>query len=381
MELLTIDPVDVLYLRGNRLFAEAGHAQAEFPPWPSMFSGALRSSLLMRDGALESFLDGELGGQLGEAIGAGRRGDALDLGAMRIALVGARVRGSMCFPMPADLLVFGDRGTEGLARLRPKRLDALGLRSSFALAEHPVLERDESEKAREGYWLTAAGFAKYQSGGVPDAGELIHQSAIMATDLRLGIALSHDTGSAADGMLYTTETAALARDAGFVIGVEGAGDLLKSRGLLRIGGDGRGASVAPLTGAIGPEPWSYLPKKSRFAMVLHTPGVFPGWHPPLREGKDIVVGGLRATLVSAVVPRSVVISGWDLARSRPKPAVAAVAAGAVYFFQRQSGELGELARLRDEGLWGLFQDHPIDDARRAEGFNNVWFADLPDRGE
>ncbi len=46
-----IEPVDVLYLRGNLLFGGAGdHAGAQMPPWPSLFSGAIRSRMLIDHG-------------------------------------------------------------------------------------------------------------------------------------------------------------------------------------------------------------------------------------------------------------------------------------------------------------------------------------------
>lgn len=47
-----IEPLDVLYLRGNRLFDGAGaHGAALMPPWPSLAAGALRSRMLADGGA------------------------------------------------------------------------------------------------------------------------------------------------------------------------------------------------------------------------------------------------------------------------------------------------------------------------------------------
>ena len=45
---LFIEPLDVLILRGNKLFADAGsHGEALMPPWPSVAAGALRSRMLI----------------------------------------------------------------------------------------------------------------------------------------------------------------------------------------------------------------------------------------------------------------------------------------------------------------------------------------------
>ena len=42
-----IEPLDVLFLRGNQLFGEPGsHGEALMPPWPSVAAGALRTRML-----------------------------------------------------------------------------------------------------------------------------------------------------------------------------------------------------------------------------------------------------------------------------------------------------------------------------------------------
>ena len=47
---LFIEPLDVLILRGNKLFADAGsHGEALMPPWPSVAAGALRSRQRLGD--------------------------------------------------------------------------------------------------------------------------------------------------------------------------------------------------------------------------------------------------------------------------------------------------------------------------------------------
>jgi hypothetical protein len=46
-----IEPLDVLFLRGNKLFGDPGsHGESLVPPWPSAAAGALRSQLLGHDG-------------------------------------------------------------------------------------------------------------------------------------------------------------------------------------------------------------------------------------------------------------------------------------------------------------------------------------------
>jgi hypothetical protein len=43
---ISFEPLDVLMLRGNRLFGGGVHGESHMPPWPSLFSGALASRAL-----------------------------------------------------------------------------------------------------------------------------------------------------------------------------------------------------------------------------------------------------------------------------------------------------------------------------------------------
>jgi hypothetical protein len=55
---------------------------------------------------------------------------------------------------------------------------------------------------------------------------------------------------------------------------------------------------------------------------------------------------------------------------RPKAAQRAVAAGAVYWFDRVEGDARKLVDWVQGGIWG----DNADAARRAEGFNRAWLA-------
>ena len=47
-----LEPLDVLFLRGNKLFGAPGsHGESLVPPWPSVAAGALRSRMLADEGA------------------------------------------------------------------------------------------------------------------------------------------------------------------------------------------------------------------------------------------------------------------------------------------------------------------------------------------
>src|SRR5690606_5874829 len=112
---LLIEPLDVLVLRGNKLFADAGsHGEALMPPWPSVAAGALRSRMLADAGVdLLQFAESKaaLGNELASAIGT-----PVQPGSFRIAHFGlARRKGNASapvfeplLPLPADVSVDED---------------------------------------------------------------------------------------------------------------------------------------------------------------------------------------------------------------------------------------------------------------------------------
>ncbi len=380
MKQVFLEPIDVLHLRGNKLFGGAGdHAEALMPPWPSLAAGAVRSRLLADAGVdIGAFARGEPSAP--ETDLARSLGSPAAPGEFRVTgFTLARRAGSAVEPMlplPADVVV--TRQTlDDAAYLSPRALpDAI--RSSFPLPLPPVLATGTAGKPLGGLWLTAAGWQAYLAHAPIVAAHLLPSSALWATDPRLGIALDGTTRTAATGMLYTAEAVALASDVGFLVGVAGADAILPDGGLLRLGGDGRGAALAASTTLI-PEPdWSAIAAAGRFKLVLATPGIFEhGWRLPGFDAHDIWHGpdGCTARLVSAAVPRSQTVSGWDIARWQPKAALRAAPVGSVYWFDEFNGSPDALRKLAAEGFWSL---SPYPDAqRRAEGFNNLLIAAWP----
>jgi CRISPR-associated protein Cmr3 len=391
MEYRFAQPLDVLYLRGNRLFGEAGeHAEAVMPPWPSLFAGALRSRMLVDRGVdLARFAKGQ---PVGDAVVEQVLGTPDEPGSFRVGvLVVAKCEKESVqtfFPPPADLFIAADAAFPRAMYLEPVQRDSLApLLFPQRLSHLPVLKSPIPGKQTEEWWLTENGMASYLAGRPLPTGALVERRTLWKADPRLGIALSSESRTVETGRLYTSDAIAFSEHAGFLVGVAGTDGLLPRDGLLRLGGDGRGAQVrVPAV----TEVWRHVPRADRFRIVLSTAGLFPsGWCPlPLEGDGDPLLSfrGLEARLVAAAVPRSQVISGWDLARDRPKPAQRVVPAGAVYWFERLSGDVAVLSVLLDEGLWPVLeatgQLAALDDEarriyrqRKAEGFNNVWLGD------
>lgn len=387
-----IEPLDVLYLRGNKLFGDAGsYGEALMPPWPSLAAGALRSRMLADHGVdLAAFAQARdrLPG-LSDALHA-CLGTPAQPGSFRISLFTLACREKdrvqPCFPLPADVVV--TTGTlDDASYLQPTALHS-ALSSSYALSQPPLLRAAGPAKPQGNLWLNAAGLGAWLNGEKLAKNHLLRGGDLWQFDHRLGIALNGAQRTVAQGMLYTAQTVALSRrdgrnqgrDVGFLVGVDGASGLLPESGLLRFGGDGRGAALQAVSrkDLLPVLDWRRIERERRFRLVLATPGLFAdGWRLPDLDADNLWHGpnGCAARLVAAAVHRADTVSGWDLARRQPKSAQRVAPAGSVYWFDSFQGQAEALGKLAAEGFWAM-GDYP-DPSRRAEGFNNLLIAAWP----
>lgn len=370
---LLIEPLDVLILRGNKLFADAGsHGEALMPPWPSVAAGAVRSRMLA-DARIDPAAFAAGRADIDPTLAASL-GSVETPGTFRVTHFGlARNTGSdeaptfeALLPLPADLSVDQD---EHATTLQPTQLHP-SLASSHPLPLTPVLRQPEAGKPKGGLWLTAAGISAWQRGEALDKhkGHWLASSELWQLDPRLGIALEAGKATVAEGQLYTSEAIALKPGVAFVTRVQGSPGVLPQNGLLRFGGDGHGARVRQAACALPMCDSAALAQAGRFRLLLTSPGIFPqGWQLP---GMDVTPGdgrwhfhGASARLVCAAVPRMETVSGWDVARRQPKPALRAAPTGSVYWLNDFQGDAAALDALQRDGM-------PCSDpSRRAEGFN------------
>jgi len=397
-----IDPVDVLYLRGNRLFGGAGeHGEALMPPWPSVASGAVRSHLLSNSGAdFDDFANGMTGlfdASLQQALGTPQEPGSFTLRWFSPAVLEDGVVQPV-FPLPQDVFV-PDPAERGqvpaeVHMLHPQPLPE-GVRTSAPLEQVAVLRRDAPAKPASGWWLNEAGLQAWVKGKPLTPDHLIAISDVWRSEQRLGIARDTDTATAAEGQIYTTETIAFRRwqdrQGGFLALVDGMVDAVPD-GLLRFGGDGRAARLQRADWQ-PPEPdWQRIKNEQACRILLSTPGLFAaGWRLPGMDETghwQLPDGSLKGRVVAAAVARGRTVSGWDLTafsdprRERekrtaglghPKPAQRSVPVGSVYWLSALEGDIeAGLRRLLDEGLWAAMSDAERDKIgaqRRAEGFN------------
>jgi CRISPR-associated protein Cmr3 len=389
-----IEPLDVLFLRGNKLFGDPGsYGESLVPPWPSVVAGALRSRMLADDGVdLAAFARGDV---KHPALGTPKTPGDFAVAAFHLARRHADGRVETLIVPPADLVISEDEDGKiaNVRALKPTQ-PAAGLLASSPFTSLPVLVEDTRGKPASGFWLTETGWKKYLSGQTPHTDDLVKSGALWQIDARVGVGLDAATRRAADGRLFSVQAVAMVKqghrigtdkqtdkpipanyDVGFLAAVTGA--VPPKDGSVRLGGDGRAAAVQTLGTAL-PEPdYNAIASARHCRLVLATPGIFAnGWLPDgvtqaTDGGYRFDLHGVCGKLVCAAVPRAEVVSGWDLAQWRPKAAQRAAPAGSVYWLDEMDATAGTLRKLAENGLWR----EPCEDAaRRAEGFNRITLA-------
>ncbi|MDR2165216.1 MAG: hypothetical protein LBO79_06240 [Zoogloeaceae bacterium] len=379
-----LEPLDVLFLRGNKLFGDPGsHGEAQMPPNPSVAAGAIRSRMLVDAGIdLAAFARGEISHPV---LGTPREPGEFALTAFHLA----RRENGMIAPLfapPADLnLEAPEKAEREEEKKLPPQVKALqplpapqGILTSFPLPGLPILAQKKRDKPVSGYWLTAAGWARYLAGGLPDQKEhWLERADLWQIDERVGIGMDAATRSVAEGRLFTVQAVALKPGVGFLAAVTGAE--LSEGASLRFGGDGRAVAVRRAD-VLLPEPdYAALARARRCRLILASPGIFAaGWLPTgatLVEGNTaaFALHGVRGKITAAAVSRFETVSGWDLANWRPKPAQCAVPTGSVYWLDELEADADALRALAEQGLWSETPS-PEDRLRRAEGFNRCALA-------
>ncbi len=323
-----IRPVDVWLFRDGRPFTAGEDHTAEtlFPPSPFTMQGAIRAKVLADKGV--DFTVFARDGQPDPDVGYGENYSRLRLfGPLLMCYRDGRWE--RLIPAPADLVKQGN----ALLLLRPSR------RAPFACNWPEQLSRRSdllwvrtAEVVKEaGGWLPESEWERYLSGHPPK--HLVPSESLFVYEPRFGIAIRAQSQTAQPTMLYQAYFVRLRENTALWAEVEGIP--LPSRGILRLGGEGRAAVYEEIPILPPPQrfPIRFAPGE-RFKVVLITPAWFSGgWQPKDSNWQRIFHSPVN--LVAAAIPRPLRLGGFDVARRIPKSVRAFVPAGSVYFFETQ----------------------------------------------
>jgi len=357
---LFLEPVDVWLFRDGRPFSAGTEHSAEtvFPPPPTVVQGALRSHHLAVKGVDLADRDA-----VRNLVGDAEQGPPgfRVRGPFVATRAGSAVR--LWFPRPSDCI----RREGRILALTPQPPREGWCASVPAELPQWLVPPDQPTKEDEAdFWMSIERLQEYlDTGSCPDLDATNHpgdpakdgvvrREALFSRERRIGIALNGDTRTVRMGLLYEVEFARLARGCGLYVEAEGL-EGWPARGVLRLGGESRGAVFEQ----VEPCPWPEVPDPlpERFKLYFATPARFErGWLP--RTWSAFLEGDVE--LVACALQRYVTIGGFDLSRGEEKPARRFVPAGSVYFFRgrgpcrlrwqgRQDGGRAWVPAVTDDG--------------------------------
>ena len=385
MQPILIEPTDTLFFRDSiPMSSGQGKGAGARLPLPSTLHEAIRASLFEQHGrsderaAFRPSNAPRSGGWLGKAKSQASEGSKDFQSLQLIGPFPVRLEKGQApewhLPLPLDLAFDGaGKAHAHQLLLLPDRTHTTAL-PCIAVSTQPA-----NKHAPTGF-LSLAQMQRYLDGQL-DALIVTESSQFFLPEYRIGVEISPDSFSAADGQLYAA-THARPRE-GFRLGamlglkkpINGEEAKLTALDFLILGGERRlarirreniAAPIIPSAPNIEDNGQTVILK-----WVLATPAVFahgwlPGWCKDTqgqRPEHDVCLplNAGRARLIAATLGKLQPFAGWDSLEHRAKPTQLAVPAGSVYHF------LCENAAAARE-LAALLHWRPRSDAYGEKGF-------------
>ena len=268
-----------------------------FPPPPCTLLGAVRSAIGDAYGVdWHEFKTQAKNHPLFTKIGFGDDLGPLSLSGPWVCYDGKDSKDGNCqyqrlYPIPLFLLAKSESEGEN------KKPDFIRLRIGDAVQTYlgrvrlPELPGDtHGYKPLEQAWITKEGLEAVLAGNTPEPGTIHYAKDLFERETRLGIALDHTSHTVQDGLLYQTKHVRPKPCLAIEADISFATDTLLPTGLVRLGAEGRLASVSK-----GETPkFLTMPKSDAktkgIILVLLTPAHFGhglnGWLPPGFEARE-----------------------------------------------------------------------------------------------
>lgn len=355
--LLKINALDPLFFRDGKPFTmgEDFWAEGFFPPFPSVFYGALRTAFFARNPSL-----------LPEA--GTDKDPTLSLRIRSVLLMNGE---TLYFPCPLDLVKEKNYEETQEQRAYPLRLSLAEKHSSYDLPLALAFPGQRVVETLAGALLERLTFNEYLSGSQEPL-SYRSMSEFVTEEPKIGIAVDRLHRRAEEQKLYRIGMKRLAPlltagvaagETSFLLDYEGLE--LPETGFIRLGGEGKTARYETVEQTRIPQPPSL--RERRFKLYLLTPAILThGWLPEWLDEKDLTGNyrGLSLRLLSAATGKYVSVGGFNIKEKRPKPMMRAVPAGSVYYFELLEGDF---ERAREVFHYKSLEDNSYS----REGFGTV----------
>lgn len=371
IEGLRFDQLDTLFFRDGRPF-DAANRVASGLPSPQTLAGALRTALLTKhdfDFAAFSKHRHEKA-TLREALEANPMPrehhwifDLRFRGPWPALLVDGNVEPLL--PVPATLLrADGAKGGPGKWYCGQPLPADLAERLCPKDNLLPVWSAAEEDAEHPGGFLTLSGVQRFLDGGLPTDGDWFQNDMVYSHDSRTGIQIDMHQLTAETGQIYGINLLALQSKLFFYAEIihDQARDVANCLDApIPFGGEGHYVTAQPIHAAQWPKNDA---SRERSLWLLASPAPFDvgkdkkAWMPDALPGNQ-----LRSAAAMTPLP----VSGWDVARSAPRPTRFAAPAGSVYFVEgNRPLEFNSLCGDKDcvaegwgyalQGVWNISGD-------------------------
>ena len=383
MTVVRFDPLDSLFFRDGSPYQQGETNQSGtasmFPPSPPTLVGAIRAACARALGWKSGNWceNKEICEQLGNGEKLGKlhfRGPFLvHRKSPSNEDKGKEEKTELLFPTPANLMGKIEKPDDKPKNKNDKptvHSPALLFPSSTALhcdlgenIRLPIAA-NAAEDAKllheKGWWITAEGLEQVLKGNRPEEKHLVHQSQLWSKEPRIGIARCDDSRTTKEGAMYSPSHIRLKKSVSIAMEVEGLSQKCKEAlpgNPQPVGGESRACWLRLCEHSL---PFPKLPEWNTDEETLHytvtalTPIAVP--NPPKPEEGNYAE--LPGRIISACLPRPVILGGWDSLKCRPLPLKPYLAPGSVLFLEAKTQEIENVKKLHNHAIgdhtkWGF----------------------------
>lgn len=384
MTLVRFDPLDSLFFRDGSPYQKEETNQSGtasmFPPAPPTLVGAIRAACARVLGWKHG--NWSKNEEIRTQLGNGEELEPLHFRGPFLVRCksssgeSADDKTELLFPAPANLIGKiekpndkpgneNDKPTVESPTLLSPYPSLNALDCDFGSARLPeVVANPRPEGAKllyeKGWWITAEGLEQVLKGNPPKDNHLVHQSQLWSKEPRIGIARSDDSRTTKEGAMYSPSHIRLKKCVSIAMEVSGlsqkcADELTKQP--QPVGGESRACWLHLCEHSL---PFPKLPEWNTAEETLHytvtalTPVAVPI---PPKPGEENYAG-LPGRIVSACLPRPVILGGWDSLKCRPLPLKPYLAPGSVLFLEAKNEEREKVKKLHNDAIgdrtnWGF----------------------------
>lgn len=351
---LVFNATDTLFFRESRPMESMGELQSVFPPPVRTLAGAVRSLIGEASGVNWQDYEKNTTHPLRKMIGFSD-----DLGALKFQGAWLAWNGERLYPAPLHLLK-KDKKLFQLSLSKKTTWSDLGL--AVRLPKLPEGDEPKGSKPLENAWLSLAGLEAVLAGKEPSLEKPtvekphIKPQVYFANDLferesRLGIARDNDLRTVKEGMLYQTQHIRPRAALSIELDVNGLPETMPPNAIIRLGGEGRTASVQASPYADRFPKAAVTAKTKGLMLCLLTPlptqqtgkdwQPLPGFTREERAEQTVWVGtinGIALELHGAITGKTLREGGWDMAKHQPRAVTSLIPAGSVFFCTVKDGD-------------------------------------------